>query len=211
MRRNDARGFTLLELTISLAISAVIVMIVFAALRLSWKSMDKAEIAAGESQKVRILNDRLAWLIGGTYPFFIKQAEVQKIYFSGERDRIGFVTTSVDSYGRGPEDTAGLKWVSIFVDYEGLKIREKVYFLEDVFDDSGGKTFLLDPDVKSIDFEYFDVEEESKVGEWVGWWDPADKNYFPAAVKFRLTMELKGRTIRLPEVVAAVNIKKVVK
>ena len=40
---------------------------------------------------------------------------------------------------------------------EGLKVREKVFFLEDVFDDEGGKEYLLDPEVKKLEFEYYDI------------------------------------------------------
>ena len=49
-------------------------------------------------------------------------------------------------------------------DREGLKMREKVFFLEDVFEDDGGKVYLLDPEVKTLELEYYDIPEDETAG-----------------------------------------------
>src|SRR5574340_775493 len=128
------RGFTLIELVISIALSAVIVIILLAAMRLAYKSQAKVSEKVEMSQKIRLLEDRLTWLLRGAYPYYVKKADEERIFFKGESDQVGFVTSSVDSYGKGPEDLAGLKWVSVFADREGLQMREKVFFLEDAFE-----------------------------------------------------------------------------
>ncbi|MDH4233467.1 MAG: prepilin-type N-terminal cleavage/methylation domain-containing protein [Nitrospirota bacterium] len=203
------KGFTLIELVISITLSVVIIVILLAAMRLAYKSQAKGSERVDITQRTRILGDRLTWLIRGAYPFFVNKADEQKLFFEGESDRIGFVTTSVDSYGKGPEDSAGLKWVTVFADRDGLKIREKVFFLEDVFDDEGGKVYLLDPGVKKLEFEYYDVPEDEKQGEqtgdWVSEWDPDEKKYIPAAVKFRITFEHEDKTVEMPEIIARIN------
>ncbi len=203
------KGFTLIELVIAITLSIVIVVILLAAMRLAYKSQEKGAERVDITQRTRILGDRLSWLIRGAYPFFVNKPDEQKLFFEGESDRIGFVTTSVDSYGKGPEDSAGLKWVSVFADRDGLKIREKVFFLEDVFDDKGGKVYLLDASVKKLELEYYDVPEGEKEGEqegdWVSEWGPDEKKYIPAAVKFRITFEHEGKTIEMPEIIARIN------
>ncbi len=203
------KGFTLIELVIAITLSIVIVVILLAAMRLAYKSQEKGAERVDITQRTRILGDRLTWLIRGAYPFFVNKPDEQKLFFEGESDRIGFVTTSVDSYGKGPEDSAGLKWVSVFADRDGLKIREKVFFLEDVFDDKGGKVYLLDASVKKLELEYYDVPEGEKEGEqegdWVSEWGPDEKKYIPAAVKFRITFEHEGKTIEMPEIIARIN------
>jgi len=208
MRLNNRSGLTLIEIVIAMTLSVVIFVILFAALRLGYKSQEKGTDMAEVTQKIRIINDRVAWLIRGVYPFVSKKPEEQKVYFSGKADEAGFVTTSVDTYGKGPEDAARLKWVSIYTDNEGLKIREKVFFLEDVFDDSGGREFLLDPEVKKIEFHYYDVPEDEKSGDWVSDWDPSDRKYFPEAVKVRITFEHKGKTLAMPEMIVKINVRK---
>lgn len=202
---SDRRGYTLLELLIALALAAILLVILFSALRLAHKSQTKGAERAEFTQKVRIIQDRLSWLIRGAYPYMVNNPDGKKLYFQGEDDRVGLVTTSVDTFGRGPEDRAGLKWVSISVEDKGLLIREKVYFLKDVFDDDGGREFYLDPDVKKIAFEYFDVPDDKEQGEWVSDWDPDEKDYLPSAVKYTLTLEVKGKKVELPEMVVAIR------
>ncbi|MFZ2198005.1 MAG: prepilin-type N-terminal cleavage/methylation domain-containing protein [Thermodesulfovibrionales bacterium] len=204
MRRQN-RGFTLIELVISLALSAVVVIILLAAMRLAYKSQAKGAEKVEMAQKIRLLEDRITWLLRGAYPYYVKKTDEERIFFKGESDQIGFVTTSVDSYGKGPEDLAGLKWVSFFVDREGLQMREKVFFLEDVFEDDDGKVYLLDPEVKTLELEYYDIPEDEKQGDWVAEWDPEDKTYLPEAVKFTITLEQKGKPLVLPEIIVRIN------
>ena len=201
------KGFTLIELVIALTLSVVIVVILLAAMRLAYKSQAKGAERIEIDQKIRVMGDRITWLLRGAYPFFIKKTadRDQKLYFEGESDKIGFVTASVDSYGKGPEDLAGLKWVSVFIDSEGLKMREKVFFLEDVFDDDGGKVYLLDPEVKKLEFEYYDIPEDETQGDWVSEWDSDEKEYIPSAVKFKITFEHEGKTIVMPEIIVRIN------
>ncbi|MEW6109092.1 MAG: prepilin-type N-terminal cleavage/methylation domain-containing protein [Nitrospirota bacterium] len=208
MNLNNKNGFTLLELIIAVTLSVVIFAILFASLRLGYKSRERGQEKAEATQKIRIIGDRISWLIRGSYPFTVTKPDGKKLFFEGNPDRIGFVTTSVDSYGKGPEDIAGLKWVSIFRDSDGLKIREKVFFLEDAFDDSGGKIYLLDPDVRKLEFEYFDLPEDGESGEWVSDWDPDEKDYLPSAVKARIYLEHNAKPVVMPEIIISINARK---
>ncbi|NJD55548.1 MAG: hypothetical protein FIA94_03985 [Nitrospirae bacterium] len=201
MNLRNRHGFTLLELLIAISLSIVILIILFAAMRLGYKSEARGTERSEQTQKVRLISDRIAWLLRGAYPFYLNTVDEQKLFFEGKSDRAGFVTSSVDDRGQGPEDRGGLKWISIFTDKEGLKIREKVYFLKDVFDDSGGKVYLLDPDIKKIAFEYLDFSEGEKQGSWVSEWDPEDKEMLPAAVKVLMTIEKDGKKIEFPEMI----------
>ena len=205
MNLKNSRGFTLVELLIAITLSIVIFVILLAAMRLGYKSQAAGTERSEQTQEVRILCDRVAWLLRGAYPFYLNKIDQQKLFFEGKADRVGFVTSSVDTYGVGPEDRAGLKWVSIFTDKEGLKIREKVYFLEDVFDDSGGKVYLIAPDMNKIAFEYLDTVEGETQGGWVSEWDPDDKEMLPAAVKVLMSMDRGGKKIDLPELIVRIT------
>jgi len=202
---DNNKGFTLIELVIALSLSVVIVVILLAAMRLAYKSQAKGAEKVELAQKIRLLEDRITWLLRGTYPYYQKKTDEEKLFFKGESDQIGFVTSSVDSYGNGPEDLAGLKWISFFTDREGLKMREKVFFLEDVFEDEGGKVYLLDPEVDTLELEYYDIPEDETEGDWVLYWDPEEKTYLPDAVKFKFTFEHEGKTVVLPEIIVRIN------
>jgi type II secretory pathway pseudopilin PulG len=211
MRLKNKRGFTLLELLIAITISILILVVLGAAMRLGYKSQAKGTDRGEMMQKMRILEDRIAWLIRGAYPFFLKKPDEKKIFFDGRSDRVGFVTSSIDTHGTGPEDTAGLKWVSIFTDSEGLKIREKIFFLEEVFDDSKGKVYLLDPEVRKIEFEFFEIKEGEKQGSWISEWDPSDKETIPTAVKVKMTLERNGQKIEIPEMIVKTAVQRKLK
>ena len=194
-------GFTLIEVIIAIAISAVVIAILLAAMRLGYRSQEKGIWRDEVSQKMRIINDRVTWLLRGAYPYVVPMPEGNILYFSGKSTSAGFVTTSVDLYSQRPEDRAGMKWVQIFSDSEGLKVREKIYFLEDVFDDSGGEVYLIDPSVDRIEFEYFDVNKKKKTEDWVSEWDPKTKDYLPAAVRVNIEFEHDGIKFKIPEFV----------
>jgi general secretion pathway protein J len=208
MRLKNNQGFTLLELLIAITLSILILVVLGAAMRLGYKSQEKGTERGEVTQKVRILEDRIAWLIRGAYPYYLNKTDEKKIFFDGKSDRIGFVTSSIDTHGTGLEDLAGLKWVSIFTDSDGLKIREKIFFLEDVFDDSKGKVYLLDPEVRKIEFEFFEIKEDEKQGTWISEWDPRDKETIPSAVKVKITLERNGQKIELPEMIVKTEVRR---
>jgi len=208
MTLKNNRGVTIVELILAMSFTVVIVVILFAALRLGYKAQETGDRRAEETQTIRIIADRIRWLLRGAYPYVALQNGKQKLYFRGRPDSVGFVTTSVDSRGKGPEDRAGLKWVYIFADKEGLKTTEKVFFLDDVFEESGGKTYIIEPDIKKFSFEYFDLPENEKDGEWVSTWDEEEKDYLPSAVRVRITYSQNNREVEMPELVVSINVQK---
>lgn len=205
--KND-RGITIVEIILAMSFTVVIMVILFAALRLGYKAQETGDRRAEETQKIRIIADRIQWLLRGAYPYIATQDGKKILYFRGESDRVGFVTTSVDARGKGPEDRAGLKWVSIFSDREGLKTAEKVFFLEDVFEENGKKTYIIEPEIKTLSFKYYDLPENEKTGEWVSTWNEEDKDYLPSAVKVMITYNQNNREIVMPELVVSLHVRK---
>ena len=45
-----------------------------------------------------------------------------------------------------------------------------------------------------------------KQGDWVSDWDPDEKKYIPAAVKFKITLEHEGKTIVMPEIIVRTSV-----
>ncbi len=205
MNLKNNNGFTLLELLISITLSVIVLAILFAGMRLSYKSQEKGKEREEISQRIRILGDRITWLLRGAYPYIITRPEGKKVFFMGKSDTIGFVTTSVENTAEGPEDRAGLKWVSLSVDSSGLKLREAVYFLEDVFEDTVGKTYIIDPAVQKIDFEYLDSPDQDIEAIWETEWEPSEKNYLPSAVKVRIVFKYNDKDIRMPDLIVKVG------
>ncbi|MHB8880355.1 MAG: PulJ/GspJ family protein [Thermodesulfovibrionales bacterium] len=205
--RND-RGLTIVELILALSFSIVVVVILFSALRLAYKSQEKGISKTEALQKVRIISDRITWLIRGAYPYSRLISGKERLYFQGKSDSLGFVTSSVDNDAAGPLEKAGLKWVRLYHDREGLKTNENIFFSEDALEEKGGKTYTLDPSVRKISFAYYDLPEDKKTGEWVTDWDPEEKMYMPSAVRITILYEEKGQETAMPELVVSIHTQK---
>jgi len=199
-----------MEVILAMSLATVILVILLAAMRLAYKAQESGVSKAEETQRLRIINDRISWLIRGVYPFRVTRPEMNRVAFEGSEEGIGFVTTSIDGYSTGPEDSAGLKWVSLSADDRGLVVREKVFFLNDLVDEGNGKEYVLDPDVKRLQLQYYDVKpeqaEKEEKGEWVAQWDTQEKPYLPAAVKVRISLGRGEETLPMPEMIVRLNV-----
>jgi type II secretory pathway pseudopilin PulG len=205
MKKRPEEGMTLIEVILGITISALILAILFSALRLGHRSQEKGLAKEDFAQRTRVLGDRISWLIRGAYPYSVNRPEGKVIYFSGEPDSLGFVTSSVDNSTGEPQDMAGLKWVKIFVDEEGLKVQEKIYFSEDVFEEGNGKEYVLEPTVRNLKFQYLDVEEKEGIESWVTEWNPEGKDYLPSAVRVSITLKEGEKEIQIPPIIAAIR------
>ncbi|TAN38139.1 MAG: hypothetical protein EPN25_14385 [Nitrospirae bacterium] len=208
MKLNNDRGLTIVELILAMSFSIVVVVILFGALRLAYKSQEKGISKTDAQQKVRIISDRITWLIRGVYPYSRILSGKERLYFQGKSDSLGFVTTSLDKDAAGPIEKAGLKWVRLYHDREGLKANENIFFSEDTFEEKGGKTYTLDQSVRKVSFAYYDLPEDKKTGEWVTEWDPEDKTYLPSAVRVTILYDDKGQETAMPEMVVSIHTQK---
>lgn len=191
-----------MEVVIAITLTAMVVTIMYSAMSIGYKSREKGVAQDRISQKLRIVSDRITWLLRGAYGYTLKNDLDNYLFFQGESDNLGFVTTSVDSYESATADVAGLKWVRIFVDREGLKFKEGIYFSEKNLEKDEEKEFLFDRDVKDIKFEYFEIEKDSSQGEWKGDWDYKSKTSLPVAVRFKVTFEIDGNKFEMPPITA---------
>ncbi|RMG73928.1 MAG: prepilin-type N-terminal cleavage/methylation domain-containing protein, partial [Nitrospirae bacterium] len=185
-RKSNNRGFTLLELIISLAITGLILVVLASSMMLSWRSEEKASEREELSERIRIITQRLTWLIRGAYPFLKATPEGKTLYFEGTEDTLGLVTTSVIRESDDLINSPGLKWIKLYPEEDRLMVREKLFYEKDIFEDDGGKTYTIADDIYEIGFEYLDRDNKEGEEEWVNEWDPKDKDYLPALVKISL-------------------------
>lgn len=193
------KGFTLIELVIAISLSSLIFAMLFTALWQTQKYREKADERQETAQKMRILVDRVSWLLKGAYPYYIKEEGKTLLYFSGTSSTIGFVTSSVDRYSESPTDMAGLKWITLSAGEDGLMVKENIYFLRENLKGEGGFEKVLDTDVKGIEFAYLTTDESGNT-RWVNEWNPTEKDRLPQAVRFRISFTYRGKDISTPEI-----------
>lgn len=201
MRKTSSpRGFTLIEILLGLSLTVLLLGIIFSALRLAHRSEEKGRARQETAQRMRVLSDRLSWLLRGAYPYVIQKEAKRYVFFDGDPRSVSFVTTSTDPYSEDVADLPGLKWVRIYADSEGLKVAERLFFLEE-----GESHYLLDGEVESASFEFLEEDEERSL--WVSSWSGADMDgFFPRAVRVSLTLRGDGgKEVAMPLIVAPVR------
>lgn len=198
------KGLTLLEVTIAITITAVIIVILLSAMRLGYRSQNKGTERQEMAQRMRIVCDRVSWLLRGAYPYKVLDEEGEEtLYFSGGPQSVGLVTTSVDTYSESIQDRPGLKWITLSGDGEGLKIMESIYFDMDAQQEGEAETYLLEPAVKSIGFEYLDTADEKDV--WITEWNGEEKVYLPSAIRVSVVLEHEDKRMSMPPFTAAIR------
>lgn len=180
--------------------------IVYGAVRLAWRATDRGERRMDASQHVRTLVDRIVPLIHSAYPLVRGKDDERELYFIGKSDSLGLVTSDVDQYREDPPNLPGLRWIRLFVDSGGLNMEESYFFDAKALEEEvSGKPLSMDPYVKSVKFEYYEVKEDESSGTWIDEWEPEDdKLELPRAVRVSLVIEEDGKKINVPPIVARI-------
>jgi len=90
-------------------------------------------------------------------------------------------------------DKAGLKWVKIYLDSEGLKTMENFFFLSEDYESGSPIERVLDDTVTELSFEYLDMgEKRMDEWEWKSEWSMEDTEYLPAAIKVQVSVREEG-------------------
>jgi general secretion pathway protein J len=191
--RFGKRGFSLLELMLSLTILGVVLLIIFGALRVGTRAWEKGEKDVAVHQRQRAVLDLLSQQIASACIYEIKIGD-DAYYFKGSEKTMEFVS-------RSPIVPGALTGV-VFVKYmiqgghgagkKQLKLYEKdAGFLkeEDVEHQRGEDLFTLISGIQDLQFEYLKGDKNKKETDWQASWDPSEEKGLPLAVKIILKQD----------------------
>lgn len=173
------KGFTLLELIIAFTILGLIMLIIGSSLRMGIRAWERGELIADDSQRLRILTERLSSDIRSVYPYQVNIEVERKTAFEGKSDSLGFVTSQVDINWVG-----GFKWVSYSINEGDLIVTEKIV-PDKKLDESKGIATVLETGVSSLKFEYYEKNKDT----WETSWDAKEKGMLPDGVKATITLK----------------------
>ena len=195
------RGFTLLELILSIGILSIVLVTIYATLSMGSRTWEKGERDIEKIQRERVVMNLLNREIKSAFPYKVTPSELddhKEFYaFDGKKDSISFVSGVPLRGERG-----GLSWLTFWVEEDlGLVVIERDALRADIFEerDSLDKDDMevLDPRVTEIQFEYYQREsgktEGEGEGEWEEKWDAEKEGVLPHAVKVMLTIEDDAR------------------
>lgn len=216
MAPEKAKGFTLLELIVSLTVLGVIVTIVFGALRIGVRAWEKGESGIEEQQRCRIVLDRLQQQMASmVFPVDVTETEAAKYLLKGDASSLEFISR----ISLMPENRSGPVYVKYEVRknddggrslscYEQNLARRSADPLEN--DVEADDFHVLIPSAAECGFAYFKasnpeaggekkgmtgektaVEKDAGVNErqvfsWETSWDPEVERHNPRAVALRL-------------------------
>lgn len=187
-------AFTLIEVTIAMSLLALITTVLYGAFYLGHRAVEKWQGHSRESQRLRSVEDFLGGYLRSAYPHRFSPRH-PAIFFSGEQDRLTFV--SAVSMGMGGR---GMSKVGIFWEGEGdgtgsLILEEEIPVrLESQVEGSGYRnSIILYQGVRDFHMDYLDprIEEE----RWVEQWDGRERKALPRAVRLSHRGE-KGEEIQ---------------
>lgn len=196
---HDSRGFTLLELLISLTILAVIVVIIFGALRIGIRAWEKGERDVDVRQRQRIVLDLIKRQLASTAVNDVWGRDQQRALLKGDSKSIEFVS----HIPLKPGNRFGTVYVRYSVRQENEGDQEQLVFHEQYTAlpdkqtgagnlDEGDFTELI-AGMKSIEFEYLKDQQDEKASLWQKSWDPAVDKGVPRAVRVTLTENIDGK------------------
>lgn len=173
--KSCSRGFTLLELIISITILSLIAVIIGSGFRLGLKAWERGEEEAEAVQTMRVLSGLVFQQLKSAYPYKIKIDDKNVVVFKGEPDSMIFVTTLSTPY------PGGFKWVRYLHKDGALLYKEGMLPDKELIDNIPGDEEILENDVDEVNFQYYSNDE----GEWKESWEFSDK--LPGAVRAQIS------------------------
>jgi general secretion pathway protein J len=192
MLNGHSKGFTLLELLIALTILAVIVVIIFSALRIGIRAWEKGERDVDARQRQRIVLDLIKRQLASTAVNDVWGRDQQRPLLKGDSKSIEFVS----HIPMTPGNRFGTVYVRYAVRREKEGDKEHLVFFEQqtaLPDKKTGAGNLGEGDfseliagMKSIVFEYLKDQPDEKASLWQKSWDPDVDKGVPRAVRVTL-------------------------
>jgi general secretion pathway protein J len=191
-------GFTLLELIISLSILAIVVVIIFGAMRIGVRAWEKGERDVEDQQRKRVVFDMLKHQISSACPTKkIVEENGESFIMRGNATSLEFLSY----FPMLPANVGRLVQVTyrVIEDEENgskyLALSEKEADVPGEGEQNAGTGpdqhfYPLFPDAQDIHFSYLSEGEEGKL-QWTDDWNPNNGNAFPVAIRLSVT-ETKG-------------------
>ena len=199
MKKKDKRncGFTLLELLISLTIVAVIVVLVFSALRIGVRAWEKGEENVENRQRYRIVLNLMRQQLAAVCLSASGTGENRSVLFKGDDAFLEFISRKSVI----PGSPAGMVYVRYQTEFHKDTVHVSLYEKNTVLLKNAADMAVPNPDdyhelirdMADFGFEYLKVSVDDKSGEtkmeWQTAWDLEKDKGLPFAVRIRFRSE----------------------
>jgi len=196
-----ARGFTLLEVLLSVMLLALLSAAAYGAIRTATRAVERGEALIDRTNKVRVTQEFMRRQISQSLalPFDRNEVDGQITSFTGERDRVMWVSTMPGYLGRGgayvqelslERGDNGTALVFRHAMLNGFKLREG-------FPEKPGPVTLIER-IADARFEFRGLDTQGRLDDWDDSWDKPG----PLPVLLRLKVDFeRGSQFAWPELV----------
>ncbi len=203
MRRRRQSGFTLVEIVLAMVLLSTMMLLLYSGLSFALRSWDAGDANGRRVTDRRIGENFLRRELTEVFPMRWKDATAVKVAFSGERERLRFVSTRPVGIALG-----GLALVNVEVEGDARK-RERHLMMRRAMPDDAATDFgpldqsekptIVIADVDSVSFGYFGAENDFGEPRWMDAWP------YPGRIPQMVRVRVKTADgTELPELVAKV-------
>ncbi len=184
---DGSRGFTLLELLLAMAITAIIIVIVFGAFRVGIRAWEKGEQHIDKQQRIRVVAQLIRKQVSSISPSKTMLKMAQMVSFDGSESQMSFFST----IALDPRNRHGLVFSQFVVESgaEGADlflVEKKLTQADAIIDvdavDTTERVKLLSG-LTAIRFHYMHHLDLEGDWDWQSEWNPDDKPDLPVAVQ----------------------------
>jgi general secretion pathway protein J len=194
----DRRGFTLVEVVLAVSITAVVVLLATAGLRVGLRAWESGQRRADLQQESRALVELISESLAGTFPYQGRPglSPERVVLFQGEPEEVRFVTSAPPLTLEAP----AAPFHAVVLGRKGddaLMLSERLVPADEPF--APGAQRVLSRSVTRFTLAYRDEN-----GAWQEKWDAREAGGLPTAVRFELAVGTLVRTA--PAVIIALPV-----
>jgi general secretion pathway protein J len=183
-------GFTLLELLISITLIAVILAIIFGAMRLGFRSIDKGEAKMESLERLRSSINIIESQIQSHIPLTFTEDGVIKSYFHADDNSLSFASNFSIWGGQ-----KGYVIVSYTIEHDPIG-KKSLYATENIVGTQHeNKTKLFD-NLDNIEFEFFGKDPLKDNAEWLREW--GNNTAIPEKVRLHIVDGTRSFSLTIP-------------
>lgn len=197
--RSVQRGFTLVELLLSMVLLGLIMVLAYSGLRTSTRSVDRGEDYIDRINRVRLVQQFLRDQLSRSLPLILDDQDRARddapdvIIFEGSDDTLRWVAPMPGYLGRGGPHEQVLRIERGADGYELLYAFQLLGTLDavDPMDNPDRPPVILLDGIESGRFQFMTVDDEQEPTDWLDDWE--DPSVSPLLVRIELEMDPESR------------------
>lgn len=185
--RSKSNGFTLLEVLIGMSLLAVMMLLLFASLRICVKNWNAGEKKIAQVSQAAIVQNFFQNKLHATLPLNADFFEEKQFSFQGNQQQLQFVAPMPSSVGR-----LGIQLFTLSLqdgkknDGSELKVDIRPFFPKSETEEWEEESIIILKNIQELNFSYFGIDESSTDPIWQEEW--LEKKTLPKLVSIDIKL-----------------------